>query len=76
MIGEITGSELPYEIVGIGAHLDSWNVGTAAIDDGMGVGMVLATVHHIAELDKRPNRVIFCCRRNQLLRSKTIHGTA
>ena len=58
VIGEITGSELPKEIVAIGAHLDSWDVGTGAIDDGMGVGMVMAAAHHISLLDKRPKRTI------------------
>ena len=36
VIGEITGSEKPEEIVAIGAHLDSWDVGTGAMDDGNG----------------------------------------
>jgi Zn-dependent M28 family amino/carboxypeptidase len=58
VIGEITGSELPDEIVAIGAHLDSWDVGTGALDDGMGVGMVLAAAHHISTLEQRPKRTI------------------
>ena len=43
VIGEITGSERPDEIVLIGAHLDSWDQGTGALDDGAGVGIVMAT---------------------------------
>ena len=58
VIGEITGSEFPEEIVSIGAHLDSWDVGTGALDDGMGVGMVMSAAHHIAQLPKRPKRTI------------------
>jgi len=58
VIGEITGSELPDEIVAIGAHLDSWDVGTGALDDGMGVGMVLSAAHHISKLSVRPKRTI------------------
>jgi len=58
VIGEITGSELPDEIVAIGAHLDSWDVGTGALDDGMGVGMVLAAAHHIGNLPVRPKRTV------------------
>lgn len=58
VIGEITGSEFPDEIVAIGAHLDSWDVGTGALDDGMGVGMVLAAAHHISKLEQRPKRTI------------------
>lgn len=58
VIGEITGSEFPEQIVAIGAHLDSWDVGTGALDDGMGVGMVMAAAHHIAQLPAKPKRTI------------------
>ncbi|MDN3653485.1 M20/M25/M40 family metallo-hydrolase [Thalassotalea ponticola] len=58
VIGEITGSQWPEQIVALGAHLDSWDVGTGAIDDGLGVGMVMATAAHIGQLDKRPKRTI------------------
>ncbi|BDX05675.1 M28 family peptidase [Planctobacterium marinum] len=42
VIGEITGSAKPEEIVLIAAHLDSWDEGTGALDDGAGVGIVTA----------------------------------
>lgn len=58
VIGEFTGSELPEEIVALGAHLDSWDVGTGALDDGLGIGMVMAAAHHIGQLPKRPKRTI------------------
>ncbi|WOH35919.1 M20/M25/M40 family metallo-hydrolase [Thalassotalea fonticola] len=58
VIGEITGSELPEQIVALGAHLDSWDVGTGAIDDGLGVSMVMAATAHIAKLAERPKRTI------------------
>jgi len=58
VIGEITGGEFPEQIVAIGAHLDSWDVGTGAVDDGMGVGIVLAAAHHIAQLPQKPKRTI------------------
>ena len=58
VIGEFTGSELPNEIVSLGAHLDSWDVGTGALDDGLGIGMVMAAAHHIGQLPKRPKRTI------------------
>ena len=58
VIGEFTGSELPEEIVALGAHLDSWDVGTGALDDGLGIGMVVAAAHHIGQLPKRPKRTI------------------
>ncbi|MBL4909937.1 MAG: M28 family peptidase [Alteromonadaceae bacterium] len=58
VIGEITGSETPDEIVALGAHLDSWDVGTGAMDDGMGIGIVLAAGAQIAKLPQRPKRTI------------------
>ncbi|WP_339861846.1 M20/M25/M40 family metallo-hydrolase [Paremcibacter congregatus] len=58
VIGEITGSEKPEEIVVMAAHLDSWDVGTGAVDDGIGVSVTLAAAHHIANLPERPKRTI------------------
>ena len=58
IIGEITGSEKPEELVVLGAHIDSWDVGTGALDDGLGIGMVLAAAHHIAKLEDGPKRTI------------------
>ena len=43
VIGEITGSSQPDEIVLIGGHLDSWDPGTGAIDDAAGIGITMAT---------------------------------
>ncbi len=57
VIGEITGAERPEEIVLIGAHLDSWDTGTGALDDGAGVGLVLAAAHQIKQ-QGRPKRTI------------------
>lgn len=57
VIGEITGSERPDEIVLIGAHLDSWDTGTGALDDGAGVGLVLAAAYQIKQ-QGRPKRTI------------------
>lgn len=42
VIGEFTGSELPKEHVLIGGHLDSWDLGTGALDDGAGVALTMA----------------------------------
>lgn len=47
VIGEITGTEKPEEIVLIAAHLDSWDEGTGALDDGAGVGIVTAAANLI-----------------------------
>lgn len=58
VVGDVLGSENPDEVVTLGAHLDSWDVGTGAIDDGVGVGIVLAAAHYISKLEKRPKRTI------------------
>jgi hypothetical protein len=42
VIGEITGSRRPQEVVLIGGHLDSWDYGTGAIDDAAGIGITMA----------------------------------
>ncbi|MDB6110445.1 MAG: peptidase [Pedosphaera sp.] len=58
VIGEIKGSEKPDEIVLLGAHLDSWDLGTGAIDDGAGVAIVMAAAKLIHDLPQRPKRTI------------------
>src|SRR5689334_2298058 len=64
VIAEIRGSEQPDEIVLVGGHLDSWDLGTGAIDDGGGVAMSMETLHLIHELGKelglKPKRTIRC----------------
>jgi len=58
VIGEITGSSRPDEIVLLGAHLDSWDEGTGAIDDAAGIGITMAAAKLIAALPERPARTI------------------
>ncbi len=58
VIGEIPGSDLSDEIVLIGAHLDSWDVGCGAHDDGAGVVEVMETMRLIAALKDKPRRTI------------------
>ena len=48
VVAEIRGREKPEEIVVVGAHLDSWDVGAGAIDDGGGCAMVLETMRLLA----------------------------
>lgn len=58
VVAEISGSELPREWVLLGAHLDSWDLGTGAQDNGTGVVMVLEAARAIASLGKAPRRSI------------------
>jgi carboxypeptidase Q len=47
VVGEVPGSANPAEIVVLGAHLDSWDLGRGAQDDGAGVAVVLETAHRL-----------------------------
>jgi Zn-dependent M28 family amino/carboxypeptidase len=58
IIGEITGRELPEEFVVLGAHVDSWDEGTGAIDDGAGIGSMMAAAAFIGQMEQRPRRSI------------------
>jgi hypothetical protein len=58
VIADIPGREAPEEIVVIGGHLDSWDTGTGALDDGAGVGITMAAAKQILDLPERPRRTI------------------
>ena len=58
VIGEIVGSEAPDEIVLIGGHLDSWDQGTGAVDDGAGIGISAGAAQAIIEAGLTPKRTI------------------
>jgi hypothetical protein len=63
-IGEIRGSEKPDEIVVVGAHLDSWDLGSGTTDNGTGSCVVLETARAVALLAKSgspPKRTIRFC---------------
>ena len=58
IIGEITGREDPDRFVLLGAHVDSWDEGTGALDDGAGIGSMKATAAFIGQMEQRPRRSI------------------
>jgi len=58
IIGEITGREDPDRFVLLGAHVDSWDEGTGALDDGAGIGSMMATAAFIGQMEQRPRRSI------------------
>ena len=58
VIAEVKGSEKPDEVVILGAHLDSWDLGTGALDDGCGVAQVVDTLRTIKASGLRPKRTI------------------
>ena len=57
-IAEIPGSDLEEEVVMIGAHLDSWHVGTGATDNGAGVAATMEAMRILKALDLKPRRTI------------------
>ena len=58
VIGEMRGRSKPDEVVVIGGHLDSWDLGTGAIDDAAGIGITMAAAHRIRQLGLKPKRSI------------------
>jgi Zn-dependent M28 family amino/carboxypeptidase len=58
VIAEIEGSERPDEVVVIGAHLDSWGLGTGANDNGCNVVMMIDIARQMINLDIKPKRTI------------------
>jgi len=58
VIGELRGSEHPEQVVVVGGHIDSWDVGQGAQDDGSGIMAALAAVRLIRQSGLKPKRTI------------------
>jgi carboxypeptidase Q len=58
VIADIKGSEHPEQVVIVSGHLDSWDLGTGAIDDGAGVAVAMQVANLIKQLKLRPKRTI------------------
>jgi hypothetical protein len=58
VIGEIPGTDRAEEIVLLGAHLDSWDLGRGAVDDGAGCAIVMEAGRWIREASTRPRRTV------------------
>lgn len=58
VVGQITGSEKPREVIVLGGHLDSWDLGTGAHDDGSGCSQAVEAVRLIKELGLAPKRSV------------------
>ncbi len=58
VVGQITGQEKPQEIVLLGGHLDCWDLGHGAHDDGAGCAQSLAALKLIKNLGLKPKRTI------------------
>ena len=57
-VGEIKGSERPGEVVILGAHLDSWDLGTGTTDNGAGSAVVIDAARTLARSGLKPRRTI------------------
>lgn len=58
VVADIRGSELPNEIVLIGAHLDSWDLGTGAEDNGVNAAMIIDIARSFKSLGLMPRRTV------------------
>ncbi|MFZ4620883.1 MAG: M28 family peptidase, partial [Bacteroidota bacterium] len=58
VIGQITGSERPNDIIVVGGHLDSWDKGTGAHDDGSGIVQSIEVIRLIKSMNGIPKRTI------------------
>ncbi len=58
VIGEIKGAKKPNEVVVVGAHLDSWAMGTGANDNGCNVTMLIDIARQMKKLNIQPDRTI------------------
>lgn len=58
VIGDLKGSEHPEQVVIVSGHLDSWDLGTGAIDDGAGVTVAMQVANLFRQLGIRPRRTL------------------
>ena len=58
VIADIKGSEHPEQVIIVSGHLDSWDLGTGAIDDGAGVAVSMEVANLIQKLHLKPKRTI------------------
>lgn len=58
VVADLKGSEHPEQIVIVSGHLDSWDLGTGAIDDGAGVAVAMETAQLVQELHLHPKRTL------------------
>lgn len=58
VVGELKGSDQPQQIVIVSGHLDSWDLGTGALDDAAGVAMAMETAEVFTRLHLHPRRTL------------------
>jgi hypothetical protein len=60
VIADWKGTEHPEQVVIVSGHLDSWDLGTGAIDDGAGVVVSMQVIHLLQQLGIHPKRTVRC----------------
>ena len=60
VVAEIKGSEYPNEIILVGGHLDSWDLGDGAHDDGAGCVQSMEVLHTLKSMNYKPKRTLRC----------------
>ncbi|KAF9144755.1 hypothetical protein BG015_012106 [Linnemannia schmuckeri] len=58
IIVELKGREKPEEVVVLGGHIDSWDVGSGAVDDGIGCFIAWEAIRQLSQLDRPPRRTV------------------
>jgi carboxypeptidase Q len=58
VVGDLKGNEHPEQVVVVSGHLDSWDLGTGAIDDGAGVAVAMEAAEILQKLHLRPKRTL------------------
>lgn len=58
VVADLKGSDQPEQVVIVSGHLDSWDLGTGAIDDAAGVAIAMQTAQLLKQLKLRPRRTI------------------
>jgi Zn-dependent M28 family amino/carboxypeptidase len=58
VVADIRGSERPGEVIVLGAHLDSWDMGTGAVDDAAGLAIITGAARLIGQAPRKPKRTV------------------
>jgi Zn-dependent M28 family amino/carboxypeptidase len=58
VVADLKGSEMPEQVVIVSGHLDSWDLGTGAIDDAAGVAIAMQAAQLLKQLGLRPKRTL------------------
>ena len=58
VIADLKGTELPNEVIIVSGHLDSWDLGTGALDDASGMAVSMQVPYILKQLNLRPKRTI------------------